>query len=98
MPLSRKYCRSKKRKSKSHKYICKKYKLLKRSKKTCRRRSRKDYGNIFRRKKEIPEKFEDASSIILFVKPSKRIKLSNAQYKRIQDWTREQLRKKKSRK
>ncbi len=51
MPLSRKYCRSKKRKSKSHKYICKKYKLLKRSKKTCRKtcrkRSRKDYGNIF---------------------------------------------------
>ena len=93
MPLSRKYCRSKKRKSKSHKYICKKYKLSKSPKR--RRRSRKDYGNIFGKRKEIPEKFEDASSLIIYDnsdKTKERIKLSNAQYKLIQDWTKEELR------
>lgn len=83
----------------SRKSLCKKIrkrskKSPKRSKKTYRRRSRKDYGNIFGRRNEIPEKFEDASSKVLFKKPSKRLKLSNAQYKRIQDWAKKELEKK----
>ena len=79
--------RTKRKYSKS----CKKSKKL-RSRK--RSRSRKDYGNIFGRRKEIPEKIEDISSSFYIKSPKgKRIKLSNAQYKRIQDWSKRELNK-----
>jgi len=82
------------KRSRTKRKSCKKSKKRSCKLRSRKSRSRKDYGNIFGRRKEIPEKIEDISSSFYIKSPKgKRIKLSNAQYKRIQDWSKRELNK-----
>ncbi len=86
--------------SRNRKKYSKLYKKNKKSKKSRRSKNRKDSGNIFGRKKEIPEKSNgkpgNRSKIIYIDSPKReRIQLSKSQYKLIQDWSRKELGKKK---
>jgi hypothetical protein len=63
-----------------------------------KRRSRRDYGNFFRRQKEYIEKSSgkpgEGSKIMYMDSPKGgRIRLSNAQYKLLQDWSNKELNK-----